>query len=97
MSNHLSIVARIVAAPGTEDRLEATMKELVEATRKEEGCLQYDLHRTTEDPCIFVFVESWQTKPLWEAHMNGDAIKAFNAKVPGMIESGEILQLKCIA
>ena len=73
------------------------MQELVEATRREEGCLHYDLHRTTEGPCIFVFVESWQSKPLWEAHMSGAAIEAFNARVPGMIESGEILQLRRVA
>ncbi len=97
MSDPLCIIARIVPAPGTEDRLEAAMKQLVEATREEEGCLQYDLHRTTQDPCLFVFVESWQSKALWEAHMKGEAIAAFNAEVPGMIESGEILQLRRVA
>lgn len=97
MTDHLTIVARIVATPGTEDRLEAAMKVLVAETRQEAGCIQYDLHRTTENSCIFVFYENWETKPLWEAHMNGDAIKRFNEKIPGMIESGEVLQMRKVA
>ncbi len=94
MSETLQIVARIQAGPGRADALEREMKVLVEETRREEGCLRYDLNRGTEDPDVFVFVEEWQSKPLWEAHMNGAAIRGFNQRIgSGMIAKGEILQL----
>lgn len=97
MAEPLKIVARIVASPGAADKLEAEMKLLVEATRKEPGCLLYDLHRGTEDPNIFVFVEAWETKAHWQDHMAGEAVKAFNGRIGGGIESGEILQLRQVA
>lgn len=97
MAEPLKIVARIVATPGTADKLEAEMKLLVEVTRKEPGCLLYDLHRSTEDPSIFVFVEAWETKAHWQDHMAGEAVKAFNERIGGAIESGEILQLRQVA
>ena len=98
MAEPLKIVARIVAAAGAADRLEADMKILVEDTRKEPGCLRYDLHRGTENPDIFVFVEEWETKALWEAHMAGDAIRSFNQRIGvGSVAGGEIMQLARVA
>lgn len=98
MPETLKIVARIQAAPGAADGLAVAMKRLVEDTRKEPGCLRYDLHRGTEHPDVFVFVEEWQSKRLWEDHMNGEAINAFNGRIgSGQIANGEILQLSQIA
>ena len=95
MTQALKIVARIAASPGAADALEAEMKLLVEQTCKEAGCRHYDLYRGTEKPDVFVFVEEWDTTELWQTHMAGAAIKAFNARIgSGMIESGEILQLR---
>ena len=98
MSKTLKIVARIQAAPGVADALEADMKILVEGTRAEAGCIRYDLHRGTENPDIFVFVEEWETKALWQAHMQGEAIRAFNERIgSGKIAQGEVIQLTQVA
>ena len=97
MSKQLTIVARVVPETGQADPLEAAMRELVVATRAEAGCIQYDLHRTTEDPPVFLFYETWETKLLWDAHMAGEALRSFNQTVSGMIESAEILQMRKIA
>lgn len=98
MAETLRIVARIVAVSDRADQLQTEMKRLVDETRKEAGCLQYDLHRGTENPDIFVFVEEWETKALWEAHMAGEAIRSFNERIGSVaIASGEIMQLKHVA
>ena len=81
MTERLKVVARIIASPGVADSLEAEMKVLLEQTRQEPGCLQYELYRGTEMPEVFVFVEEWETTALWQAHMAGDAIKAFNERI----------------
>ena len=95
MTQALKIVARIAASPGAADALEAEMKLLVEQTREEAGCRHYDLYRGREKPDVFVFVEEWESIELWQAHMAGAAIEDFNSRIgSGMIESGEILQLR---
>ena len=93
MNEPLIIIARMQAAPGAADALEAEMKVLVEETRAEPGCLRYELNRSHEAEDIFVFVESWETLALWQAHMTGEAIRRFNARIPDMIAQGEIMQL----
>ncbi len=98
MTAVLNIVARIKASPGEADGLEREMKVLVDDTRKEPGCIRYDLFRDTQDPDIFVFVEEWETRALWDDHMGGEAIRAFNQRIgDGKIAEGQVMQLGQVA
>ena len=51
----LTIVAHIHAVPGKEELVQSELEKLVPITRKEAGCLQYDLHRDNDDPTHFLF------------------------------------------
>ncbi|MBV7392908.1 putative quinol monooxygenase [Mameliella sediminis] len=98
MDQTLKIVARMVAAPGQADGLADHMKQLVEDTRKEPGCLRYDLLRGTDNPDILIFVEEWENRDLWQAHMAGEAIRAFNARIGnGAFAAGEVHPLQQIS
>ncbi len=84
MSN-LTIVARIETKP---DRVELVKKELlklIEPTRAEEGCLQYDLHQDNDNPAIFLFFENWSTRELWQDHMKNDDLAAYSVATEGSI------------
>jgi quinol monooxygenase YgiN len=41
---------------------------VIEATRKETGCLRYDLTGSITDPLTFVFVEQWESRDALDAH-----------------------------
>jgi quinol monooxygenase YgiN len=73
MSFH--VVAVITAKPGSEDAVRDAMKDLVEPTRGEAGCLSYDLSESTTAPGTFVTVEEWSDPSDLEAHMQTDHIK----------------------
>ena len=75
----LTIIAICTAAPGKEQALRAAQERLVAETVKEPGCLRYELHQSHEDPRVLIFVESGASEALWQAHMEGDAIKRFRA------------------
>ncbi len=81
MSDTLTVVARMIAAPGAAELLQKEMTQLVADTRQEAGCLKYVLHRGQDNPDVFVFVEEWESRALWEAHMKGPAIRAFNERI----------------
>ena len=51
----VAVVAELVAKPGKEEELRRELLALVEPTRREEGCVQYDLHVSTEERGRFVF------------------------------------------
>jgi len=57
----LTIVARIEAHPDRVELVKSELLKLIEPTRKERGCLKYDLHQDNERPELFVFYEGWES------------------------------------
>ncbi len=93
----LTILARIIAAPGSEALLRAELEKLVPPTRAEAGCLQYDLHTDNDDPRVFVFYETWESRELWQAHMNAPHLAAYRAATEGAVEAFALNEMTRIA
>lgn len=56
-----------------EDKFEEytkLFKELAEETRKEDGCIKYELYQDDEDSRILTMIEEWESKEVLEKHMN---------------------------
>ncbi|MDH6680220.1 quinol monooxygenase YgiN [Rhodococcus sp. LBL1] len=68
MSN-LHVVATIPAKPGSENTVRAALTALVEASRKEDGCVSYDLYESTMAAGTFVTVEVWTDQHALDTHM----------------------------
>ncbi|GAA3936416.1 putative quinol monooxygenase [Litoribacillus peritrichatus] len=86
MSQALTIVARIEAKSDKINLVKTALMKLIEPTRKETGCLQYDLHQDNENPAVFLFFESWETLELWQSHMNNDHLKAYMEETEGAVD-----------
>jgi quinol monooxygenase YgiN len=56
------------AKSGQELLLQAELTALVRPTRKEPGCLLYDLHRSADVPGDFLFYEIWADREAHAAH-----------------------------
>ena len=50
----LTIVANITAHPDKIDLVKAELIKLIDVTRAEEGCINYDLHQDNENPAHFL-------------------------------------------
>lgn len=83
----LTIVATLTAKPGKEDELLPLLKALVAPTRAEAGCINYELHRSHEQPGTFVFTESWASRELWDAHMKSPHLVEFGEKQGAVTEN----------
>ena len=84
---NLTIVAHIHAKEDLVELVSSELQKLIAPTRAEAGCVQYDLHQDDENPAHFMFLENWETKELWQAHMNSQHLKQFQSSVEGLIES----------
>lgn len=65
----LNVVAVIKAKPGSEAILEHALGGLVAPTRAEQGCISYELFRSSADPTTFITIERWQSQGDLDAHM----------------------------
>jgi quinol monooxygenase YgiN len=64
------VIATFLAAEGWGDELESALRELIEPTRREAGCIRYDLLRSFPgvSPVELVFVEEWESVEALDAH-----------------------------
>ncbi len=81
----LTIVANVHANPDQIDLVKVELEKLVPITRAEEGCIQYDLHRDNDNPLHFMFFEIWESRELWQTHMNAPHLAAYVEAVDGAI------------
>lgn len=74
---------RVLAAarvrPAARAEFAALVPGFVAATRREEGCILYDLFASVTDPCAFVAVERWTHRAAAEAHLAAPHSQAFLA------------------
>lgn len=74
MSN-LHVVATIPAKAGSENTVRAALAALAEESRKEAGCVSYDLYESTSAAGTFVVVEVWQDQHALDTHMKSDHMR----------------------
>ena len=77
MRTSLTVIAEIIAKPGKEDEVRKHLLGFIEPTRKEEGCVQYDLHVSTDNPGHFIFFENWTSREMLARHSESEHIRAF--------------------
>ena len=93
----LTIVARIEAKTDKVELVKTALLKLIEPTRSEEGCMQYNLHQDNENPEVFVFYENWESRALWQTHMNNDHLKTYMEETEGAVENFTINEMSKIA
>ncbi|HZF01379.1 MAG TPA: putative quinol monooxygenase [Methylomirabilota bacterium] len=77
----LTLVVTFQARPGKESELRKVLTALVAPSRKDAGCLNYDLHASPEDPAKFLFHENWASKAHHEAHVASPHIQALLPRI----------------
>lgn len=64
---------------------------MIEETRKEPGCIRYELYRDIEDDTIFTFIEEWESKKDLEVHFETPHFKKYIPVMNGMhSQDGEV-------
>jgi quinol monooxygenase YgiN len=85
----VTLIVTLRSKEGQHLLLEAELRALVSPTRKEEGCLQYDLHRSTDQPGQFLFHEVWETRDHHTAHTKTPHFLRWNARKDSLLATRE--------
>lgn len=65
----IKVVARKLVNEGKVEEVIGLYYKLVEASRKEEGCIKYELYQDEEDPRVLAVMEEWECKEALDKHM----------------------------
>ena len=81
MANVLTVVARIRAAKDKGDALAALLSEQASVVRKAEpGCLIYRVHRSTQEPELFLFYETYVDDAAFDLHRKAPYLAAYRQR-----------------
>jgi quinol monooxygenase YgiN len=75
---------------GQDILLQAELRAMLAPTRKEEGCLRYDLHRSAEGVPGYLLHEIWASREHHAAHTRTDHFLRWNARKDALLASRDV-------
>lgn len=81
----LTVVAQVQAKSGKEAEMRDLLSSLLAPSRQEVGCLNYDLHQSTDDPARFLFHENWSSKSDLDRHLASAHLAAVVARLGSLV------------
>jgi len=81
----LRVVAHLNALPNKIDETKALLLSVLAPTRKEAGCIRYEIYQNNANPQDLTFIEEWASDAALEAHLQTPHITAALAKVPSLL------------
>ncbi|CAV26229.1 Antibiotic biosynthesis monooxygenase [Vibrio atlanticus] len=93
----LTIIATIVSKEDKTELVKSEMIKLIDRTRVEDGCINYDLHQDNSNPAHFVFHENWESEAHLEKHLASQHIAEYMAATEDCIETFVLNKMTHIA
>lgn len=69
------------AKEGTEAYIRGFMHELIEHSQKDEGCLQYNIHVSNENPLKFMLYSLWKNQTCFDKHNQTPYLQEFREQI----------------
>jgi quinol monooxygenase YgiN len=85
----VTLIVILRAREGQETLLEAELRALVGPSRREEGCLTYNLHRSIDTPGALLLHEVWASREAHTEHTHTPHFLRWNARKDALLLSRE--------
>ena len=92
----LTVVATIVAKKKYVKEVGINLINLLLPTHSEDGCIDYDLHQSIDNPEIYIFYENWKSEAHLDLHLKSKHITACMNKIDHMLEKVDVHKLKIL-
>lgn len=82
----IKVVAKSIVKSDQIETYKNSVRELIEKTRKEAGCISYQLFQDIKNAKVFTFIEEWESEDALNKHMSS---KHFQEIVPKLAQLRE--------
>ena len=82
----ITIVAKSIIKPGKKEDFKVLTEMLIRESRKEKGCISYNLYEDINHPNTLIFIEEWRNEEAIKLHNES---KHFTGIVPKFSELRE--------
>ena len=87
------VTAKFKSLPGMRAKVVEMSGPCVEATRKEKGCMRYELFVSSEDDVTLQFVEEWTDIESLRTHVKTPHLATFKEQRKSIVEEGGVLKV----
>ncbi len=87
----INLTVIIKSKSKNREEVKAILENLVENSRKEVACLQYDLHQNIDDSNIFIFHEAWKNKEGLDLHNQKPYLLKFTQIAESLLQEKVII------
>jgi quinol monooxygenase YgiN len=81
----MHVFVRFEPLPGKEQRLREELRQIMEPTRAEPGCLRIHLYESLREPLTFFVHSEWKDEAAFDAHPKLPHMRRFLATVSELI------------
>ena len=85
LNKSIRVIARVTSQPDKVEELKSILLNLIEPTRREKGCLSYQLLQDKTDAAEFVFIEEWAGDSAENAHMTTSHVQDTLSKAESLL------------
>jgi quinol monooxygenase YgiN len=93
----VTLIVLLKSREGQGPLLEAELRALVGPTRREQGCITYDLHRGSDVPGTFLLHEVWASRDHHRLHTQTPHFIRWDARKDALLASREVTFWKQVA
>jgi quinol monooxygenase YgiN len=86
----ITLIVLLKSREGQEPLLEAELRALVGPTRREEGCITYDLHRGADVAGAYLLHEIWASREHHRLHTQTPHFIRWNARKDALLASRDL-------
>lgn len=86
----IKVVAKKLVNEGKLEDVISLYEQLVQATRKEEGCIKYELYQDDKESRILAVIEEWESREALDKHMKAEHFTRIVPMIGELIEKAEI-------
>ena len=92
--NEVKVVVTMKIKEEKQEQFLAAFRKMADETRKEKGCIYYDLHQDAKDSLTYVLLESWATQEDLDAHGKTEHMKVYREESADTRENSLINYVK---
>ena len=90
----LYVTARFIFKPEHQAEIDPKIRELAHTSKYDEGCIQYTLHQSIEDPNTYLIYEIWESPHALQLHADSPHVKEWEALIKDKLVDFELLKLE---
>lgn len=80
-NGNFTVMIAGIAKSGMEEYVKRYLKQLMEHSRKDDGCILYNIHQSIENPAEFMVYMQWVSQEAFEQHNQKLEMQEFKHKL----------------